>query len=191
MFRINHLLQLRNVTVKILTRSPVATSRCSGLQRIQSSQLIRFYSKDKDDVDKKRLPHIDPDQCPVKPTLESECPQAKEEPQPECPYDESSKWDNYKNAALLGLLITAATLGALYALGFFDSEEKKQKVAEIIALKKKKLKRQAIKDPRTSKEIPNRVPYLLIGGGTASFAAFRAIKSADPTAKVIPILILF
>lgn len=24
-----------------------------GLQRIQSSQLIRFYSKDKDDVDKK------------------------------------------------------------------------------------------------------------------------------------------
>jgi programmed cell death 8 (apoptosis-inducing factor) len=185
MFRINHLLQLRNVTVKILTRSPVATSRCSGLQRIQSSQLIRFYSKDKDDVDKKRLPHIDPDQCPVKPTLESECPQAKEEPQPECPYDESSKWDNYKNAALLGLLITAATLGALYALGFFDSEEKKQKVAEIIALKKKKLKRQAIKDPRTSKEIPNRVPYLLIGGGTASFAAFRAIKSADPTAKVL------
>jgi programmed cell death 8 (apoptosis-inducing factor) len=40
------------------------------------------------------------------------------------------------------------------------------------------------KFPAESKDIPDRVPYLLIGGGTASFAAFRAIKSADPTAKV-------
>lgn len=39
--------------------------------------------------------------------------------------------------------------------------------------------------PPTSKEIPSKVPYLLIGGGTASFAAFRAIKSHDPKAKVM------
>jgi len=31
------------------------------------------------------------------------------------------------------------------------------------------------------------MPYVLIGGGTASFAAFRAIKSRDPTAKVLVI----
>lgn len=31
------------------------------------------------------------------------------------------------------------------------------------------------------------MPYLLIGGGTASFAAFRAIKSHDPKAKVMVI----
>lgn len=31
------------------------------------------------------------------------------------------------------------------------------------------------------------MPYLLIGGGTASFAAFRAIKSSDPKAKVLVI----
>lgn len=37
----------------------------------------------------------------------------------------------------------------------------------------------------TSSEIPKEVPYLLIGGGTASFAAFRAIKSHDPKAKVM------
>lgn len=41
------------------------------------------------------------------------------------------------------------------------------------------------KIPLTSAEIPNDVPYLLIGGGTASFAAFRAIKSLDPKAKVM------
>ena len=58
--------------------------------------------------------------------------------------------------------------------------EKKKEVE-----KKKKSKRVPIKDPPTSADIPNKVPYLLIGGGTASFAAFRAIKSADPKAKVI------
>jgi programmed cell death 8 (apoptosis-inducing factor) len=44
--------------------------------------------------------------------------------------------------------------------------------------------RKVSKFPSESKDIPSSVPYLLIGGGTASFAAFRAIKSADPTAKV-------
>lgn len=33
-------------------------------------------------------------------------------------------------------------------------------------------------------EVPTSVPYLLIGGGTASFAAFRAIRANDPKAKV-------
>lgn len=41
--------------------------------------------------------------------------------------------------------------------------------------------------PLTSAEIPKEVPYLLIGGGTASFAAFRAIKSHEPKAKVLVI----
>ncbi|XP_032223034.2 apoptosis-inducing factor 1, mitochondrial [Nematostella vectensis] len=33
--------------------------------------------------------------------------------------------------------------------------------------------------------IPESVPYILVGGGTASFAAYRAIRKADPTAKVL------
>jgi len=33
--------------------------------------------------------------------------------------------------------------------------------------------------------VPAHVPYLLIGAGTASFAAYRAIKSQDPTAKIL------
>lgn len=42
-----------------------------------------------------------------------------------------------------------------------------------------------VKIPSDPKDIPKKIPYLLIGGGTASFSAFRAIKAADPTAKVI------
>merc|ERR1712136_136471 len=34
-------------------------------------------------------------------------------------------------------------------------------------------------------ETPEKVPYLLIGAGTASFAAYRAIKAKDPTAKIL------
>lgn len=41
--------------------------------------------------------------------------------------------------------------------------------------------------PPTTKDIPKHIPYLLIGGGTASFAAFRAIKSNEPKAKVLVI----
>ncbi|KAL1459872.1 hypothetical protein WDU94_011823 [Cyamophila willieti] len=54
---------------------------------------------------------------------------------------------------------------------------------------KKRFKRpsKVFKYPKDSSLIPDKVPYLLIGGGTASFSAFRAIKSADPTAKVLVI----
>ena len=33
-------------------------------------------------------------------------------------------------------------------------------------------------------EIPEHVPFVLIGAGTASFAAYRAIKKENPDAKV-------
>ncbi|XP_033095726.1 apoptosis-inducing factor 1, mitochondrial-like [Anneissia japonica] len=39
----------------------------------------------------------------------------------------------------------------------------------------------------TLPEIPDHAPYLLIGAGTASFAAFRAIRGSDPKAKVLVI----
>lgn len=52
--------------------------------------------------------------------------------------------------------------------------------------KKRKL-RQPCKNPLRSEDLPKDVPYLLIGGGTASFSAFRSIKSLDPTAQVLVI----
>ena len=39
-------------------------------------------------------------------------------------------------------------------------------------------------DTSSLPEIPTDVPYLIIGGGTAAFAAFRAIRSRDAKAKV-------
>ncbi|XP_011638401.1 apoptosis-inducing factor 1, mitochondrial [Pogonomyrmex barbatus] len=44
-----------------------------------------------------------------------------------------------------------------------------------------------VKIPAESRLIPQEVPYLLIGGGTAAFSAFRSIKSRDPKAKVLVI----
>lgn len=41
--------------------------------------------------------------------------------------------------------------------------------------------------PNSSADLPKHVPYLLIGGGTAAFSAFRAIKSNDAKAKVLMI----
>ena len=41
-----------------------------------------------------------------------------------------------------------------------------------------------VPNPEDSGTIPEEVPYLLIGGGTAAFSAFRSIKASDPTAKV-------
>ncbi|XP_076309307.1 apoptosis inducing factor [Tachypleus tridentatus] len=41
--------------------------------------------------------------------------------------------------------------------------------------------------PEDIPEIPSSVSYLLIGAGTASFAAFRAIRSKDPYAKILVI----
>lgn len=42
-----------------------------------------------------------------------------------------------------------------------------------------------VAQPAAYSKIPEMVPYLLVGAGTASFAAFRAIRAADPTAKVL------
>lgn len=36
-------------------------------------------------------------------------------------------------------------------------------------------------------DLPQDIPYLIIGGGTASFAAFRSIRANDPKAKVLVI----
>jgi len=58
----------------------------------------------------------------------------------------------------------------------------------MISVKNEKKKPRRLKEKRKipveSKLIPQEIPYLLIGGGTAAFSAFRSIKSRDPRAKV-------
>lgn len=38
--------------------------------------------------------------------------------------------------------------------------------------------------PDAALKVPSHAPYLLIGGGTASFAAARSIRARDPAARV-------
>ncbi|XP_015036059.2 putative apoptosis-inducing factor 1, mitochondrial isoform X1 [Drosophila pseudoobscura] len=42
-----------------------------------------------------------------------------------------------------------------------------------------------VTSPDSSEKLPKHVPYLIIGGGTAAFSAFRSIKSNDAKAKVL------
>lgn len=103
-------------------------------------------------------------------------------PKPDCPYEkkDGSRKRKYFIILLVGTLVFLATMAALYWTGDTGKQQKKVKT-------KKKRPHVVKKNPRTSKDIPDSIPYLLIGGGTASFSAFRAIKSADPEAKVLVI----
>ncbi|EDV31334.1 uncharacterized protein Dana_GF14603, isoform A [Drosophila ananassae] len=85
-------------------------------------------------------------------------------------------------------------LAALLAGGFLawlvsrltdDSEAKRQQ--EENDRNKRNLISGLVTSPPSSESLPKHVPYLIIGGGTAAFSAFRAIKSNDATAKVLMI----
>ncbi|CAG9823210.1 unnamed protein product [Phaedon cochleariae] len=118
--------------------------------------------------------------CPT-PNLMSEIPD------PKCGYEEHDGKHRSRNKTifLLGLLVVALTMGAVWFVS--PLEYKTEKQTEKKETSKGKKKRAIIKTPANSKDIPKKVPYLLIGGGTASFSAFRAIKSSDPQAKVLVI----
>ncbi|KAG5680718.1 hypothetical protein PVAND_010208 [Polypedilum vanderplanki] len=107
----------------------------------------------------------------------------------ECPQQTSSSTstpppsNNYK-------MIIAAAGGAIIGFGSFlyyqNQQDKDTKVSQ--SSSSTEFKKSIItRIPEDSKNIPKHVPYLLIGGGTASFAAFRAIKSNDARAKVLVI----
>nr|XP_018901007.1 PREDICTED: apoptosis-inducing factor 1, mitochondrial [Bemisia tabaci] len=92
-----------------------------------------------------------------------------------------------RNAFLaIGLIVLAATV-------YKFSPSSKSSPTDVSTENKSKKKREfqrpreQVKVPATSDNIPDEIPYLLVGGGTASFSAFRAIKSHDPTAKVLVI----
>lgn len=77
-----------------------------------------------------------------------------------------------------GLALVAGLAGFAYFKN--KSDEPQQKATEKDVKKFVKFR-----SPETSEHIPKHIPYLLIGGGTASFAAFRAIKSNEPKAKIM------
>lgn len=181
------------------------TRQCLGVHNL-NRPCIRYYSKKEHDDDddeceekkkkvckpkpikecvskegsnKKQLPYLQ--EC-ARPNLMSDCPK------PDCPHEPEGKGPN-KNL-LLGLL---ALLGALAGIWYMLNRDKKDvcTIPSKMMLKDKKketsclTRKPPVKEPKCSDDIPNSVPYLLIGGGTAAFSAFRAIKSSDPRAKVL------
>ncbi|XP_025989791.1 apoptosis-inducing factor 1, mitochondrial [Solenopsis invicta] len=123
--------------------------------------------------------------------LEANCPASQEcKPKDKPPSEKSS--DSGKNGKyqfhywhLLAALIVTGVVYKVSSSFLKDDKTDQQK-----SKKKKDGKRRfrdKVKVPAESKLIPEAVPYLLIGGGTAAFSAFRSIKSRDPKAKVLVI----
>ncbi|KAJ9601037.1 hypothetical protein L9F63_000772, partial [Diploptera punctata] len=108
----------------------------------------------------------------------------KDTPQPDCPYDSGPPSKKYIKHIVGGiLLLLTSVLAGSSSRGYVDGDHK----LSALDLCSKELRRPRVipKIPASSSDIPKEIPYLLIGGGTASFAAFRAIKSSDPKAKVL------
>ncbi|XP_044737595.1 apoptosis-inducing factor 1, mitochondrial isoform X2 [Chrysoperla carnea] len=94
----------------------------------------------------------------------------------------------FRNKLLYGFVVLTTSVAGLYVYytKFIKSDEKKSpELVENISTEPSK--KSIPRYPPTSEDIPDDIPYLLIGGGTASFSAFRAIKSLDPTAKILVI----
>ncbi|RWS30165.1 apoptosis-inducing factor 1-like isoform X2 [Leptotrombidium deliense] len=95
------------------------------------------------------------------------------------PEEHHSFFKQNQTAILVGAAVVSGSLILGYTQGYFDSLFGKSGKPKV---KEEKLK---IKPP--IKSIPESIPYLLIGGGTAAFSAFRAIRASDPKAKVVVI----
>ncbi|XP_055387286.1 putative apoptosis-inducing factor 1, mitochondrial [Condylostylus longicornis] len=99
-------------------------------------------------------------------------------PPSSCPPDDSKP--DSSNKLLIALVLAGVGGGLLYLLTNNKKVPPEQSSASSIVPV-------GVKIPASSADIPKHIPYLLIGGGTASFSAFRAIKSHDPKAKVMVI----
>ncbi|XP_070165438.1 apoptosis-inducing factor 1, mitochondrial isoform X1 [Polyergus mexicanus] len=89
---------------------------------------------------------------------------------------------------LAALLVTGVGAYKIFSSPWWKSEEVSQQKGKNKQKKEGRRRfREKIKVPAESKLISQEVSYLLIGGGTAAFSAFRSIKSRDPKAKVLVI----
>ncbi|KAK9686042.1 Pyridine nucleotide-disulfide oxidoreductase [Popillia japonica] len=126
--------------------------------------------------DRKPVPSLQ--ECP-KPNLMSDMPK------PDCAWEAAEARQRQRNRLILilGAVLAALSIGTVFFyLRQKNTPVKEKKIKKKISSKKKRTPQKIPADPR---EIPKDVPYLLIGGGTTAFSAFRAIKSADPLAKVL------
>ncbi|KAH8255820.1 hypothetical protein KR038_011232 [Drosophila bunnanda] len=95
--------------------------------------------------------------------------------------------DDLRLKGLLGALAALIAGGLLTWYLTQKTDDEAAKNASDEEKRKRKLLATPPTSPPSSKDLPKHVPYLIVGGGTAAFSAFRAIKSNDATAKVLMI----
>lgn len=170
-----------------LVRSPQIVSKYLNRGRISVSPRLcigflnnhRLYSADKKGIEypaKKEKIHSF-EECHTPNLMSTVPPPAK---------NFEKEYNKIRNRNLkvffAGLAAFATALGLYYASVSFEREPKKP--AAYVKTKRKS-KRIVPKYPEVSATIPKKVPYLIIGGGTSAFSAFRAIKSCDPYAQIL------
>lgn len=99
---------------------------------------------------------------------------------PPPPPPEESEQSSFPWKYVAAALVVSGALGGAY---YYQTKQPAVKVES----KKKWKPRPVTRVPAELSSLPEKVKYVLVGGGTASFAAFRAIKSNDPKAQILVI----
>uniref|UniRef100_A0A4X2JSV1 Apoptosis-inducing factor 1, mitochondrial n=1 Tax=Vombatus ursinus TaxID=29139 RepID=A0A4X2JSV1_VOMUR len=93
---------------------------------------------------------------------------------------------------LLYLIVGAVVTGAgIYAYMTVKEDQKRysERVSELGLTPEEKQRRDSLTGPEremtAQTRVPTHAPFLLIGGGTAAFAAARSIRARDPGARVL------
>ncbi|XP_063979783.1 apoptosis-inducing factor 1, mitochondrial [Diachasmimorpha longicaudata] len=128
-----------------------------------------------------------------KSSVTSGCPPACEEIcgkiQPKGPSENNNAPKYWKH--IIAVIIFAGVAVYTYTRTDWMNQGNEGAASKSPSKKKKESEKQKktvkVRYPVSSDFLPTDVPYLLIGGGTAAFSAFRSIKSRDPKAKVLVI----
>ncbi|XP_053298144.1 apoptosis-inducing factor 1, mitochondrial isoform X2 [Pleuronectes platessa] len=121
-------------------------------------------------------PEPSPEPSPVELTEPSPAPVVEEEPAP--PTEPSPVELTESPSATVSESEPTAAAETAEPLAAEPAEAQPEVVAESVQTP-------AVEATPALPEVPSHAPYLLIGGGTASFAAARSIRARDPGAKVL------
>ncbi|XP_020825485.1 apoptosis-inducing factor 1, mitochondrial [Phascolarctos cinereus] len=99
---------------------------------------------------------------------------------------------NKMDKSMLALVLGLSTMGiGTYAYMMMKEDQKRysERISELGLTPEEKQRRDSLTAPEREMtaqiRLPSHVPFLLIGGGTAAFAAARSIRARDPGARVL------
>ncbi|XP_055296915.1 putative apoptosis-inducing factor 1, mitochondrial [Sitodiplosis mosellana] len=166
------LLRLKNIPTKLISQRLCAPNKQSGSQlRLIVTTTNGGIVEKNNGTNTKKLAHE------YEPIFQQNNGNPFHLPPPS--FSSSSQNQSVWIAALAFIL--GMNLGGAYI--YYNSKIKKNFIS--FDDTDKSFRSKKLKVPLTSSEIPKSVPYLIIGGGTASFSAFRAIRLRNPKAKIL------